>query len=101
MAVITEVRVNDTVERLTLWAPGGLHFLSLIQFNAALACSGGIHFHLNGGNLGIILQVEPESGWKVMIVDKISVRIISSACRMFDITDEGVTIVRARAPHKN
>lgn len=38
-------------------------------------------------------QTETESGWKVMIVDHISVRIISAACRMYDITDEGVTLV--------
>ena len=37
--------------------------------------------------------MDPPSGWKILIVDGVSVRIMSSACRMFEITDEGVTIV--------
>jgi hypothetical protein len=46
-----------------------------------------------------VAQTETESGWKVMVVDSISVRIISAACRMFDITDEGVTIVSNQPFH--
>src|SRR5689334_7494832 len=45
--------------------------------------------------LGIIKDmvqtVKPASGWKILIVDNESMRIISAACRMFDIMEEGVT----------
>eukprot|EP01114_Cavostelium_apophysatum_P008990 TRINITY_DN2205_c1_g1_i1.p1 TRINITY_DN2205_c1_g1~~TRINITY_DN2205_c1_g1_i1.p1 ORF type:complete len:614 (+),score=188.15 TRINITY_DN2205_c1_g1_i1:367-2208(+) len=41
----------------------------------------------------MIRSVRPSSGWKVLIVDHASTRIISSACRMFDIMEEGVSLV--------
>mmetsp|Transcript_49727 Transcript_49727/g.119170 ORF Transcript_49727/g.119170 Transcript_49727/m.119170 type:complete len:203 (+) Transcript_49727:57-665(+) len=43
--------------------------------------------------MAVIKEVEPESGWKVLLVDHTSVRIMSAACRMFDVTEEGVTLV--------
>eukprot|EP01135_Chromosphaera_perkinsii_P000039 Nk52_evm18s16 gene=Nk52_evmTU18s16 len=41
----------------------------------------------------MIKKIQPASGWKVLIVDQHSMRIISSSCRMYDIMDEGVTLV--------
>jgi len=41
----------------------------------------------------VIQTVQPESGWKVLIVDQDTLRIISVACRMYDIMEEGVTLV--------
>ncbi|EFA83765.1 Sec1-like family protein [Heterostelium album PN500] len=43
----------------------------------------------------IIRSVNPESnnGWKALVVDQESLRIISACCQMFDITEEKVTVV--------
>eukprot|EP00126_Sphaerothecum_destruens_P007353 Sdes_comp19812_c0_seq1m11951 len=41
----------------------------------------------------MIKKVQPPSGWKVLIVDQHTMRIISASCRMYDIMDEGVTLV--------
>eukprot|EP00162_Nutomonas_longa_P013564 comp21617_c0_seq1/m.47672 comp21617_c0_seq1/g.47672 ORF comp21617_c0_seq1/g.47672 comp21617_c0_seq1/m.47672 type:complete len:610 (-) comp21617_c0_seq1:122-1951(-) len=41
----------------------------------------------------MIKAVQPASGWKVLIVDKVTVRIISSCARMYDIMENGVTLV--------
>eukprot|EP01114_Cavostelium_apophysatum_P002022 TRINITY_DN1176_c0_g1_i1.p1 TRINITY_DN1176_c0_g1~~TRINITY_DN1176_c0_g1_i1.p1 ORF type:complete len:627 (+),score=182.39 TRINITY_DN1176_c0_g1_i1:2117-3997(+) len=41
----------------------------------------------------MIRSVRPPSGWKVLIVDHDSTRIISACCRMFDIMEEGVSLV--------
>jgi len=53
----------------------------------------------------MIRSVKPASGWKVLIVDKESMRIISACCRMFDIMEEGVSLVEnidiAREPLKS
>src|SRR5690242_1186210 len=44
------------------------------------------------GLLGEMLRsIKPASGWKVVLVDKISISIISAACRMYDVMEEGVT----------
>eukprot|EP00004_Rigifila_ramosa_P016686 TRINITY_DN3983_c1_g1_i1.p1 TRINITY_DN3983_c1_g1~~TRINITY_DN3983_c1_g1_i1.p1 ORF type:complete len:387 (-),score=96.37 TRINITY_DN3983_c1_g1_i1:68-1228(-) len=43
--------------------------------------------------LEMVKSIKPASGWKVMIVDAVSVRVLSSACRMYDIMDSGVTLV--------
>lgn len=39
----------------------------------------------------MIRTVSPTNGWKVLILDHDSTRIISAACRMYDIMEEGVT----------
>ena len=39
----------------------------------------------------VIRSVKPASGWKVLIVDYESMRIINAAVRMYDIMEEGVT----------
>jgi len=41
----------------------------------------------------MVRSVRPKSGWKVLIVDQASLRIISASCRMHDIMEEGITLV--------
>ena len=36
---------------------------------------------------------EVDTSWKVLVVDSVSVRVISAACSMSEITDEGVSLV--------
>ncbi|KAI3792568.1 hypothetical protein L2E82_06451 [Cichorium intybus] len=36
---------------------------------------------------------DSKSNWKVLILDKVTVKIISSSCKMVDITEEGVSLV--------
>ncbi|KVH90072.1 Sec1-like protein [Cynara cardunculus var. scolymus] len=36
---------------------------------------------------------DAKSNWKVLIMDKVTVRIMSHSCKMADITDEGVSLV--------
>ncbi|KNC86315.1 hypothetical protein SARC_01539, partial [Sphaeroforma arctica JP610] len=41
----------------------------------------------------MIKAVKPANEWKVLVIDDHTTRIISSAVRMYDITDNGVTVV--------
>lgn len=36
---------------------------------------------------------DSKSNWKVLIMDKVTVKIMSCSCKMADITDEGVSLV--------
>ena len=36
---------------------------------------------------------EVQSPWKVLVVDSVSVRVIGAACSMYDITEEGISLV--------
>jgi len=41
----------------------------------------------------MIRAVKPKNGLKVLVLDSRSMRVISAACRMYDIMEEGVTLV--------
>ncbi|CAJ0756282.1 19077_t:CDS:2, partial [Entrophospora sp. SA101] len=43
--------------------------------------------------LDSLRTVQPPNGWKVMVVDAPSLKIIESACKMYDILEEKVTLV--------
>eukprot|EP00741_Cyanophora_paradoxa_P022223 tig00021438_g21453.t1 len=46
----------------------------------------------------IVRSVKPSSGWKVVVCDAVTLRIVSAACRMYDIMEEGVTLVEKIDP---
>jgi hypothetical protein len=48
-------------------------------------------YYFNLGILDAIRSVQPPGGWKVVVVDEASLKIIESACKMFDILEEKVT----------
>ena len=43
--------------------------------------------------LNVVREVQPANGWKVVVVDAASVKLISSAVRTLDILEEGVSLV--------
>ncbi|KAI7870603.1 Sec1-like protein [Spinellus fusiger] len=43
--------------------------------------------------LELIKSVQPAGRWKLVVVDSLSLKILNSACRMYDILEENVTLV--------
>ena len=43
------------------------------------------------GLLEMVKAVNPPGGWKILVIDAVTTRIISSACSMYDIMEEGVS----------
>ncbi|CAI2162627.1 5362_t:CDS:10 [Funneliformis geosporum] len=52
-----------------------------------------LHEILKKRIIDAIKSVQPPGGWKVVVVDEASLKIIESACKMFDILEEKVTSV--------
>lgn len=56
--------------------------------------------------LDMIRSVKPAGNtWKIVVVDPVSVKVLSAACKMFDILEENVTVVetltKKRQPYPN
>lgn len=47
-----------------------------------------LHEMLRSGSTG-----NSKSSWKVLIMDKVTVKVMSNSCKMADITQEGVSLV--------
>ncbi|KAI7851471.1 hypothetical protein BDC45DRAFT_445411 [Circinella umbellata] len=45
------------------------------------------------GFLDIIKSVQPAGRWKLVVVDSLSLKILNSACKMYDILEENVCLV--------
>lgn len=43
------------------------------------------------GFLDIIKSVQPSGRWKLVVVDSLSLKILNSACKMYDILEENVS----------
>ncbi|CAI0385492.1 unnamed protein product [Linum tenue] len=43
--------------------------------------------------LGSTKTDDPRSAWKVLIMDKVTVKVMSHSCKMSDITDQGISLV--------
>lgn len=51
-----------------------------------------LHYHQPPlGFLETIKSVQPAGRWKIVVVDSRSLKILSSACRMYDILEENVS----------
>ena len=51
-----------------------------------------VYIYIHVGILGdMIEKVQPENLWKVLVLDPMTTRIVSSCIRMYDISDNGVS----------
>jgi len=54
---------------------------------------------------GVIRAIKPANGWKVLVVDKAALKVISSCCKMSQMMDEGVAVIEnlaiSRQPMKH
>jgi hypothetical protein len=48
-------------------------------------------FIMQGIVTDMVREVQPKGKWKVLVVDNLSLKIVSMACKMYDILEENVT----------
>ncbi|KAJ9549845.1 hypothetical protein OSB04_022388, partial [Centaurea solstitialis] len=80
---------KDSGQQVTaIWVMYRFVFKTIISFNNYFPCAGLLYEMLRSAK-----RPDSKSNWKVLIMDKVTVRIMSCSCKMADITDEGVSLV--------
>ncbi|KAG5144598.1 hypothetical protein JHK84_030141 [Glycine max] len=75
-------------ERKHHWERNWFYLTSMYSFLFTDISPGLLHEMLRSSKTG-----DSKSTWKVLIMDKLTVKIMSHSCKMTDITDEGVSLV--------